>query len=171
MHVPTGILAVALLAVALLALAAVDGNAAVAHKWLDTDGVTHYSDAPPPTPTADFERLDLPTAPSRAAVHDAYYSIANQWRRMHRERIELERVRAESLRDTRVESRGSDTIVIQVPDSRPSVAILPRHRPGFVSPKAAAPPARRHPLAIPGRDWPVGLNPGRTRLRGGFEMH
>ena len=144
-------------------------DAAVVHKWVDADGVTHYSDEPP-APTTEFERIDLPAAPPRAAVgDDDYYSIANQWQRMHRERIELERTRVERPRAKGADSRRIDTIVIQVSESRPSVAILPRHRPGFVAPKVAPPPTSRHPFAIPGRDWPVGLHPGRKRLRGGFD--
>ncbi len=156
----------------LLALAASGSNAAVIHKWTDADGVTHYSDQPPPAAVTAPERIDLPTAPARAAPRgDDYYSIANQWQRMHRERIELERVRAERSRETGIESRGGDTIVIEVPESRPSVAILPRHRQVLAAPKSRAAPTTRHPFAIPGRDWPVGLHPGRNKLRGSFRTY
>ena len=165
MHIPAGILLAPL-----LAFAAIDGNATVVHKWVDADGVTHYSDKPPPSPVSDFERIRLPTAPAVAALrHDDYYSIANQWQRMLRERIEIERARLERHRNASTETRADDPIVIQVIEPRPSVTILPRHRRGLVSPKSAAPLIKRHPLAIPGRDWPVGLHPGRMRLRGGFE--
>ena len=144
-------------------------QASVIHKWVDADGVTHYSDEPPTGDVTGLEQIDLPT-PAIAAHRRAsdYYSIANQWRRMHRERIELERARAARAGETAGASRGGDTIVVQLPESRPSVTVLPRHRPRIIAPEVGAPPARRHPLAIPGRDWPVGLHPGRAKLRGGF---
>lgn len=144
-------------------------QAAVVHKWVDANGVTHYSDEPPPGNVTGIEQIELPPAHDPQKTEEAYYSIANQWRRMYRERIELERVRAERPREDRIVSRGGDTIVVRMPESRLSVAVLPRHRPGFVAPKPATPPTRRQPLAIPGRDWPVGLHPGRMRLRGGFD--
>ncbi len=145
-------------------------QASVVHKWIDADGVTHYSDEPPAASVTDLEQIELPTPPARAPgePEDAYYSIANQWQRMHRERIELEKARAERDRDAGNTPRRGDTIVIKLPESRPAVAILPRRRPVFVAPKPADLAARRHPFAIPGRDWPVGLHPGRANLRGSF---
>lgn len=143
-------------------------QASVVHKWVDADGVTHYSDAPPAGSVTDFEQIELPASPARdaARVDDDYYSIANQWRRMHRERVELERARVERSNDAA--SRGGDTIVIQAPESSSPIVLLPRHRPRFVAPKPGSAPTKRHPFAIPGRDWPVGLHPGRAHLRGGF---
>ncbi len=156
--------------IALVLLLAGSGAPALAstvHKWVDADGVTHYSDKQPPVTVTAVERIDLPAASARAADHgDDYYSIANQWRRMYRERIELERARQSDAAP-----RGGDTIVIHLPEPRRSVAISPRHRPRHGMPIPAAATARRHPLAIPGRDWPVGLHPGRLKLRGSFRTY
>lgn len=160
-----------LCAALMLAACTALAQASMIHKWVDADGLTHYSDEPPPGNVTDIEQIEMPASPAhdRANSADAYYSIANQWRRMHRERIEIERMRAERASGKAVDSRDGDTIVIQAPESRPLIKILPRHRPGWMAPLIATPPARRHPLAFPGRDWPVGLHPGRMRLRGGFD--
>lgn len=145
-------------------------QAAVIHKWVDADGVTHYSDAPPAASATAVEQIELAAPPARGPNYsqDAYYSIANQWRRMHRERIELEKARAAQAGNAVTPSRGDETIVIREPESRPVVIISTRRRPGLAPPKSAAIPERRHPFAIPGRNWPVGLHPGRNKLRGTF---
>ncbi len=162
----------------LLAGFAALAQASVVHKWVD--GVTHYSDEPPPANATGFERIDLPTPPAPVANNsrEDYYTIANQWRRMHRERIEIERVRAERPRDS-VGRRRADSSITMAPESRRSVVVLPRLRPRKPRPRPAPAPAYSaaetrgranppHPLAIPGRDWPVGLHPARHDLRGGF---
>lgn len=148
-------------------------EAEVVHKWVDADGVTHYSDEPPPATVTGLEQIELPATPPRAADENAdrYYSISSQWQRMRRERIELERARATLVGPPDAALRGDDTIVIRVPQSRHSVTLPPRRRPAFVAPEPLEAPAPRHPFAIPGRDWPVGLHPGRMRLRGGIEAH
>ncbi len=145
-------------------------QAAMVHKWIDDAGVTHYSDEPPPAGATGLERIELPPPPPRAAseIRDHYHSIANQWRRLHRERIELERLRLERGRDDA--RRERDPIVVPLPVTRHSVTLLPRLVPRLPrSQSRVAAPEKRHPLAIPGRDWPVGLHPGRLNLRGGIE--
>jgi len=144
-------------------------QASTIHKWIDADGVTHYSDGAPPASVTDLEQFELPGLPAPVANKSGedYYSIANQWRRMHRERIELERVRAGRARDP-VGHRPAESSIVPAPESRRSIVVLPRLRQRMPWPKPAAAVTRRHPFAIPRRDWPVGLHPGRDDLRGGF---
>lgn len=154
----------------LLVACAAPAPSSTIHKWVDDDGITHYSDTPPGAPAIEFERIDLPdTAASTVKRADDYYSIANQWQRMHRERIERERARAERAESVDTAARDGNTIVIQVLETRSPVAILPRHRPGLIKRNPLKFPTRRHPFAIPGRDWPVGLHPGRNDLRARFK--
>ena len=78
----------------LLALSGLSGvQAAAIHKWVDADGVTHYSDEPPPDTQNPVTRLSIETGIStvlrtEADTTDHYYSIANQWRRMQRESLQ-----------------------------------------------------------------------------------
>jgi len=67
------------------------------HKWIDEEGVTHYSDeAPEATETT---LIDLPDPATGQAGDDTgeadYYSISNQWERMNRERLEREKLALE----------------------------------------------------------------------------
>ena len=65
------------------------------HKWVDAKGVTHYSDSPPEEPQSIVTTLELETGGSRDASPkpaDDYYSIANQWQRMHRESLQRQEI-------------------------------------------------------------------------------
>lgn len=84
---------VALFLASLLASA----RAAAVHKWIDGDGITHYSDKAPPALQATLIQIDLPPS-AGVASSDNYHSIANQWARMHRERLERERIELERAR-------------------------------------------------------------------------
>jgi len=91
-------------------------SAAVIHKWIDADGITHYSDeAPAATPVTLIET----TVPETAAKNDGYYTIANQWQRMRherqqREKIILEKARLEAARQLR-EAPQPEVIYVQEP--------------------------------------------------------
>lgn len=76
----------------LLAVAAWSGvRAAPIHKWVDAQGVTHYSDTVPTHIETGVTQLDISTGDTaRTALRvrpDHYYSIANQWQRMNQERL------------------------------------------------------------------------------------
>ncbi len=72
------------------------------HKWVDDDGVTHYSDEAPPSVVTTLIELPEPpradSAGSSGEPQDDYYSISNQWQRMHQERLERERLNLERER-------------------------------------------------------------------------
>ena len=99
----------ALLSLALACGIVTPASAAAVHKWIDADGVTHYSDQPPDSVDTTLIELPEPTALKTAGedggLADDYYSIPNQWQRMNQERIErerlnLERERARAARQT-----------------------------------------------------------------------
>lgn len=74
-------------------------SAAVVHKWIDEKGVTHYSDAAPETPATVVTKIDLRSRKSaKASFEDGYYSIKNQWQRLHKERLEQDRLKLEKTR-------------------------------------------------------------------------
>lgn len=86
------------------------------YTWVDGDGVTHFSDAPPGKAGSipgDVETMAMPEGfPDTAdAGEDHYYSIANQWQRMQEERsereeraLERERLRIEKARTKQAEA-------------------------------------------------------------------
>ncbi len=77
----------------------VPGSAAVAHKWIDEKGVTHYSDAAPETPATTVTKIDLrDRKPAKSSIKNDYYSIKNQWQRLHKERLEQEKLKLERTR-------------------------------------------------------------------------
>ena len=79
--------------------------AAGVHKWVDAKGATHYSDEAPTSATAVVTLIKVPT--TRSATADAandYYSIANQWMRLHQELIEREKLTLEKARQKAAQS-------------------------------------------------------------------
>lgn len=71
--------------------------AGVAHKWVDADGITHYSDAAPASAVAAVTRINLEVS-APGSRQNGFHSIANQWQRMHRERQQRERLKMEKAR-------------------------------------------------------------------------
>jgi hypothetical protein len=82
--------------VLLLGLVPLAISAGTIHKWVDADGVTHFSDSPPENGTESAEIIVLPDGfPDPVDGQSDYYSIANQWRRLREERTEEEKLRLE----------------------------------------------------------------------------
>jgi len=88
-----------LIAVLLSSGACLPVTAAAVHKWVDANGITHYSDAPPQVEPASTTLIELPdTRRDTNTTATGYYSIANQWQRLHRERLELDKLALEQAR-------------------------------------------------------------------------
>ncbi len=88
------------------------------YKWQDADGVTHYSEDPPPSPVTEFKSLEFPdfsASGARASTGDRaeedYFSVINQAKRMEASRLERERLRLEKEK-LRQQQRSQQTIVI-----------------------------------------------------------
>ena len=93
----------------------IDANAAAIHKWVDDKGITHYSDAAPSSPVTSATRLEISTGNTTktalSTASDQYYSIANQWQRLQRERLQqqqLELQRAAINVDRSVEPKRAE---------------------------------------------------------------
>lgn len=70
-------------------------NAADIFKWVDEDGVTHFSQTPPESGTQS-QTLEMPVFPPPAQnPADDYYSIANQAKRLETSRLAIEKNRFE----------------------------------------------------------------------------
>lgn len=98
-----------ILGASLIAAALTPGHAAVAHKWVDADGLTHYSDTPPAASTP-VTRIDL-TAAKNTTREEGFHSIANQWQRLQRERWRRDRVELEKARLEAAKARPDPRVV------------------------------------------------------------
>jgi hypothetical protein len=68
-----------------------------AYRWIDSRGVTHFSDAPPDG-GVDSRAVVLERArPLPPGVAPDFYSIPNQARRLQQSRLEMDRSKAEKL--------------------------------------------------------------------------
>lgn len=129
-------------------------SAGVIHKWLDENGITHYSDEAPRIEQTGVTLIEVPERDITAtSTRDDYYSIANQWQRMHRERIERDRLTLEKQRQKAAQSSHTPEVVyVEKPDEKTYVGIysgLRYHRRGAHRPHRK--PAFRHATEHPNR--------------------
>ena len=120
-------------------------NSAEVHKWVDENGVTHYSDEAPEA--VETTLIDLPEAsPVRAGQpEDGYYSISRQWERMLRERLERDKLEVERARlRAEQQSTAPPTVHVQQSDEVRYVPIYGGH--GYRKQRGH----RRHIRRIPG---------------------
>ncbi len=145
---------------------AVPVQAELVHKWVDADGVTHYSDDPPATDATQATSIEVP-APGSRTTHpqDDYYSIANQWQRMHRERLERDRIALEKakVKAARENSRRESERRAQ---SETRYVVEKR---GYAYPWYGHGHRPYKPVVVP-RKYPPGLHPGRNLSQGGYHQ-
>ena len=96
---PRGVLAV-LICAALLGLNTAS-QAVTVHTWIDSEGVRHFADGPPPDQVPSNEIVINHGAPTNGQ-NDDYYSIDKQWQRLRaegeaRDALALERARIEEV--------------------------------------------------------------------------
>ena len=118
----------------LLAFVLPPAAAAVVHKWVDADGVTHYSDEAPSSDETPVTLIDIEAGASEkesGPAKDDYYSISRQWQRMHRERIEREKLNLEKARLKAEQQPAAPRVVyVNEPEKSRHAASYPRFLPG-----------------------------------------
>jgi len=78
----------------LLALAAAPLGATEVYRWVDADGVVHFSDKAPPSGVDDFSRRDVTVKPPAGYDPERdLYGVAEQQERMRALREDMERRR------------------------------------------------------------------------------
>lgn len=93
----------------LLAAVTLPVYAGSVHKWVDDQGVTHYSDQAPDNYSdtnsdnnnaeqVEVIRIDFSDAYRTSSYQDNYYSVTNQWARMKEERIERKQLQLEKAK-------------------------------------------------------------------------
>ena len=117
-----------LIILSLAGCALIPAQATVIHKWVDADGVTHYSDEAPATTETPVTLIDVPAnGADPEAVADDYYSITNQWERMNRERIEREKLNLEKARlEAARQSSAPQVVYVNEPAETRYVIAYPR---------------------------------------------
>ena len=108
--------------------------AATIHRWIDADGLTHFSDAPPSAAVDGATTIEIDdTYPLLPDTKADYYSIANQWNRMREERDAKNKL---TLEEARIRTEQSAALAYSQPMSeQPSyrggypIYGLPHHRP------------------------------------------
>lgn len=134
--------------ISLLAASQIVSQAAaqnVAYSWVDNDGITHFSDVPPAA-AVDVVTMDVSQDFTSPNPEKDYYSIANQWKRAQRERLEkdklalhrelrIERLRAEQeIQTARAANAGVTTSnhpLIIVRDEYPVYGQIPYGLQGY----------------------------------------
>ena len=75
-------------------------DAGAVYTWVDPNGVTHFSETPPPEPGVRSSMIELgplPPPPPSPPDYDDYYSVIRQAERMEKRRLENEKLEAERL--------------------------------------------------------------------------
>ncbi len=86
---------ISLLVIALFSIYVSVAHADTVHKWVDEKGVTHYSDKAPKSTNYSAKQIDISDVYATPEKEDDYYSIVNQWDRMHEERLERKKLQLE----------------------------------------------------------------------------
>lgn len=135
----------ALLVAMCLAMPALAGAVTV-YRWIDADGVTHFSQTPPPPDARSVQTMDLkiPQAPPEdAAAESARLEL--QAERARRRELE-KRLQAEEEARRRAEAeRAPDVIYVNPPEDQGYLLLAPprRHRPHHRHIPQPVPPGAR----------------------------
>lgn len=124
-----------MIAVFMISCALLPAYAAEVYKWADARGITHYSDEAPTSSTTPVSLIEVPATNSVTVDAESdYYSIANQWQRLHNERIAREKIKLEQAKlKAAQQPASSQTVKINEPQEKQYVAVYPgnihrRHR-------------------------------------------
>ncbi len=130
---------------------------------------THYSDEAPVAAITQVTKVDVPEPRTvKGGVDNDYYSIRNQWRRLHHERLEYERLKLEKARLKAVQKMATPQVVYVNESRQPQYVVVysgsfdRRHRFGHHKHNK-----RHYSRATKGQmrgKFPPGLHPGRLKL-------
>ena len=106
------------MAVGLLALQASSAFAVSVYRWVDAEGVTHFSDETPAAtkPFKQFSQYDIEeNFPESRDPDEDYFSIVNQWKRTSEEREASLKQKREAKRERRSARQQQAQVVVQEP--------------------------------------------------------
>jgi len=85
----------------LLSVVTLPVYASAVHKWVDEQGITHYSDQLPENISNSVKQIDVSNTYRNSDSSDYqkdYYSVTNQWARMREERLERKQLQLEKAK-------------------------------------------------------------------------
>ena len=85
----------------LLSVVTLPVYAGAVHKWVDEQGITHYSDQLPENISNSVKQIDVSNTYRNSDSSDYqkdYYSVTNQWARMREERLERKQLQLEKAK-------------------------------------------------------------------------
>jgi hypothetical protein len=144
--------------------------AGVVHKWVDEKGITHYSDEAPVSNISEMTQIELPADTQvTAGAQGDYYSIANQWERMHKEGLERAKLKLEKDRLKAAKRKDEpDRIYIREPGETRYVTFYNGYR-RYHRPSRRSSSYLNHPnKRLMYKAYPPGLHPGRNRGRSSY---
>jgi hypothetical protein len=102
------------------------------YKWTDSDGLTHYSEAPPLALTESVTILGINISGHHGNIgQDDYYSIVNQARRMEESRLKKEQLRIDrEAQRQAVLTANTEKEPVQVVIQQPSYPVALFHNRG-----------------------------------------
>lgn len=102
---------ISLLLIALLCIFVSVVHADTVHKWVDENGVTHYSDQAPKNTNYAAKQINISDVYATSEEKDDYYSIVNQWSRMHEERLNRKKLQLEKAALKQAQSTAVPQVV------------------------------------------------------------
>ena len=147
--------------VLILAFASTPISASVIHKWVDDQGVTHYSDKAPVAEDVQSTQIELPESDHTGGKSgDDYYSIANQWARIHQESLEREKLRAQAQQAKASQKPAVTNVYVEEKGSNGYALFYrkPYYKKHHYKPKAYNP---GYTYRYYQSKYPPGLHPGR----------
>ncbi len=127
----------------LLLAVAISVQAGSVHKWVDAQGVTHYSDRLPKNDTladsgsgqVEVTQITISDEYRSQDYQNDYYSVTNQWARMKEERIARKQLQLEKAKQKASQRPAVPQVVYvnEEQDSRSNGLYFPAHRVSFGS--------------------------------------
>jgi hypothetical protein len=144
--------------------------AGVVHKWVDEKGITHYSDEAPVSNISEMTQIELPADTQvTAGAQGDYYSIANQWDRMLKERLKRAKLKLEYDRlKAAKRAEKPAQVYVREPDATRYVGTYYGHR-RYHRRSARSSSYLNHPnKRLMYKAYPPGLHPGRNLGHGSY---
>ena len=144
--------------------------AGVVHKWVDEKGITHYSDEAPVANISEMMQIESPSnTQATAGTQGDYYSIANQWERMHKERLERAKLKLEQDRLKAAKRKDKpDRVYVQERDETRYVTFYDGYRRYHRPPRKSSPYLNHPNKRLMYKAYPPGLHPGRNLGRSSY---